>query len=595
MLDWLTVVSLPMLASVALALVCAQSFLVRTNILATMSTYLRAARIAARFRSIWWQGSAYFERPENADEFRRLLIRSGPVFIKLGQIMCQRPDVFPAPFLKRLESLQRDAPQHSFAATRLELILALQVSRLSDAFERFERRPLASGSIAQVHEAIYQGRRVAVKVRHPGIVQRVRDDLELLRTIVELGRRANNHHCRVIDVDRVMREMLAQCDMRHERRCLETMAINFRDNPLIEFPEPLFATEAVLIETFVEGVDYARLGDPARDSFAYRDDAEREQARALCKQATLAAFMQMILHDALLHADMHRGNILYRVERSPVDGRLVPRVVLLDFGIVVHLNDVQIEAIHELIVGLYQLHCQTVIQALSRCAMQNNDLDNRRFRAFSDDCVRLVADVNQRRLADGGINIAGVMQELLVLLHRNRLLIDGNLIRVMVDFIMINEGRQNLDDDNLFDDTCKWVLHSTDGEHFAVIIDHMVQFGMADFNRKAKIAGRLQSSGDERGSQAISLRSMSAARQAKYAKVESLRGALSMRGQSLTEAGSSMGVQQRAKVSQRRKRRLAAQADTDDNKDDCAGENDRSSNVVSRIDSGAAKAQTVTV
>jgi len=541
-----------------LALIWAKGLFTRHN-LQRMSTYVRALRIAARFRRIWWQGSAYFENAANADELRRLLICSGPVFIKLGQIMCQRPDVFPEPFLRRLASLQRDAPQHAFATTRLEVLLALNIRRLDDVFLRFEQQPLASGSIAQVHEAVYKdGRRVAVKVRHPGIVQQVKDDLGLLRTIVDIGRRANNHYCRVIDVDRVMREMLAQCDMQHELRCLQTIATNFDNNPLIEFPKPIFANEAVLIESFVEGLDYGQIGDPQFDRFEYRNDAEREQARALCKQATLAAFLQMILHDALLHADLHRGNIMYRIERSDDEQqRLVPRVILIDFGIVVHLNDVQIEAIHELIVGLYQLHCQTVIGALSRVAMQNNALDNQRFRAFSDDCVKLVASVDQRRMEEGGINIARVMQELLVLLHRNRLLVDGNMIRVIVDFIMINEGRDNLDDDNLFDHTCKWVLQSVDGEHFALIIDHLVQFGMADFNRKAKISGRV--TGDNgRASQAMALRRMSTARQVKYASVESLRGALSMRGESLTEAGSSMGVQQRAKLLQPRRRRQAA-------------------------------------
>ena len=522
-----------------------------------MSTYWRAARIVARFRRILWQGAAYFENPQNADELRTLLVSSGPVFIKLGQIMCQRPDVFPAPFLARLQSLQRDAPTHSFAVTRLEVLLALGVRRFEDVFDSFQRTPLASGSIAQVHEAVYKGKRVVVKVRHPNIVRRVHDDLQLLRTIVGIGRKLNNHYCRVIDVDRVMREMLAQCDMRHEEQCLRTMATNFQNNAVMQFPEPLFANEAVLIETFVDGVDLSRLGDPLHDPFCYSGDEERKQAHDLCKQATLAAFLQMILHDSLLHADLHRGNILYHMERAD-DGSLSPRVSLIDFGIVVHLNDVQREAIHELIVGLYQLHCETVIGALSRVAMQNNQVDAQRFRQFSTDCVNLVHEMNEKRLKCGGIDVPQVMQQLLVLLHKNRLLVDGNLIRVMVDFVMINEGRENRDDCNLFNETCDWVLHSDDGEQFACIVDHLVQFSLAEFNRTAKRNGRITGS-DGRKSQAMTVSSMSAARQASYAAVESLDGALSMRGQSMSEAGSCIGAQQRERLQKpRRRQRVAA-------------------------------------
>ena len=74
----------------------------------------------------------------------------------------------------------------------------------------------------------------------------------------------------------------------------------------------------------------------------------------------MASFFQMVLHDALLHADLHDGNMLYSIERRNDEEeskeRLVAHLHLLDFGIAVQLNDIQKEAIHQLIVGLYVLH-----------------------------------------------------------------------------------------------------------------------------------------------------------------------------------------------------------------------------------------------
>ncbi len=102
------------------------------------------------------------------------------------------------------------------------------------------------------------------------------------------------------------------------------------------------------------------------------------------------------------------------------------------------------------------------------------------------------------------------------------------------------------------------VLHSDDGEQFACIVDHLVQFSLAEFNRTAKRNGRITGS-DGRKSQAMTVSSMSAARQASYAAVESLDGALSMRGQSMSEAGSCIGAQQRERLQKpRRRQRVAA-------------------------------------
>lgn len=500
----------------------------------TMSTYWRMTKTAVRFRKVLWAGSAYFEDERNAPEFKRLLIESGPVFIKLGQWMAQRPDVFPRHFIAHLESLQREAPQHSFAETR-RIVEAALGARLDAAFEWFEQKPIASGSIAQVYRAHYQGRDVVVKVCHPNIARDVDRDLQLLRKLVAAGAAANNYHCKVVDVNRVTREMLAQCDMTHERKCIETIALNFAGNPLVHFPQPLFAAREILIETFVSGVDFSRIGDPAHDPFKYADDDEIAEAKALCKQVTMAAFLQMILHDALLHADLHRGNLLYHMERSKDDGRLIAHLTMLDLGIVVHLNDVQMDAVLQLIVGLYSVHPKTVVDALAKVAMQNNDFTSQVMDNFATDCGSLIMRIDGEQKARGGIDVAKVMDELLRLLHRHRLLVDGNLIRVMVDFILISEGRENKEDDNLTDDTIDWVLYGADGDHFP-IVEHLVGIPMAVERRKMDAAGRVKR--DDKKTQNMTVRSLSVARTTKYAQVESLGDALAMQNQSMMDAGS---------------------------------------------------------
>lgn len=483
-----------------------------------------------------WHGRAYFDNEHNAHEFRQLLIDSGPVFVKLGQWMCQRPDVFPPPFLAHLESLQRAAPTHSASDTHAALRDAFGGAEVLQTFDSFDDTPLASGSIAQVHRAVYRGEPVVVKVRHPNIVARVRSDLDLLAALVRFGRSINNHYCRVIDIDRVMGEMMAQCSMAHERRCLETMASNFEGNPIVRFPRVHFASEAVLVETMAVGVEFQHLGT-ARDPFAYRDDGERQRARLLCKMATMAAFFQMILHDALLHADLHRGNLLYAVERvADADGeRLVPRVTLLDFGMVVHLNDVQKEAVHQLIVGLYAMHADTTLEALAKMAMQNNTaVDRSNFDAFSRDVHTFLAQLRER-VHERHVSVPFIMESILGMLNANRLLIDANMIRVMVDFVLISDGRRNTVGDNLTEDTVQWVLYGDDGQHFP-IVEHLMQIPTADFNRRLCETGRGAPVVKE--AQFTANNSLSATRDARYAAVETLQKATALRGTSMAEAGS---------------------------------------------------------
>lgn len=515
----------------------------------------RIAKITFKFRAMIWHGEEYFKNVENAREFKRLLIESGPVFIKLGQWMVQRPDVFPAEFLKQLESLQREAPTHSFAETRTMVDSAMKAfgETFEQAFSEFSPLPLASGSIAQVYKAVWHGRPVVVKVRHPNITERVNSDLALLNALVKAGSHANNHYCRAIDVQRIMREMMAQCDMSHEKRCLESMRHNFANNPLIHFPEPYFATQDILIESFVDGIDYRMIGNPECDKFTYSNAEEIQQARDLCKQATMAAFLQMILHDALLHADLHGGNILYRIERFVPPGRgaprLVPHVTFLDFGMILHLNDVQKDAIHQLIVGLYAVHANSVVDALAKVAMQNNDVDARRFAEFAVDCAALIQSIDARRVANGALHVPTIMTDLLKMLHRHRLLIDGNMVRIMVDFILISEGRENLEHDNLTDDTIEWVLYSEDGEHFP-IIDHVMEIPLALEKRD----NQNKNNGDGTEYCSTSIQSISLSRAKKYASVESLGHAIAMRGASMQETGSVMNKKQRTEQKKQRVR-----------------------------------------
>ena len=105
---------------------------------------------------------------------------SGAAFIKWGQWSSTRPDMFPEDLCKALSSLHAQAPVHSFSFTRQRIKLEFGQD-IFDMFEYFESNPVASGSIAQVYRARLDNKDVAVKVRHPNVVEQIQLDFIILK------------------------------------------------------------------------------------------------------------------------------------------------------------------------------------------------------------------------------------------------------------------------------------------------------------------------------------------------------------------------------------------------------------------------------
>jgi len=105
--------------------------------------------------------------------------RAGACFVKWAQWSATRSDLFPVALCNSLAGLQAGAPAHSRRHTK-RLVEDAVGCQIDDYFDSFERKPIASGSIAQVHRATRKGQVLAVKVRHPKVGTRLRLDVTLL-------------------------------------------------------------------------------------------------------------------------------------------------------------------------------------------------------------------------------------------------------------------------------------------------------------------------------------------------------------------------------------------------------------------------------
>jgi aarF domain-containing kinase len=180
--------------------------------------------------------------------------------------------MFPELLCQELEQLQSSAPEHSwsFSKRMMESSLGLPQDSLLDVFDSFDEKPLASGSIAQVHKAQLDGKPVAVKIRHPRVAQLIDMDFRIMTAFARICDwipALSWLHIRE-SVEQFSHTMAAQAHLQVEAHHLEILNHNFRKWPHTKFPYPIYASPAVIIETFEPGVIVSEMID------AYDDMAE---------------------------------------------------------------------------------------------------------------------------------------------------------------------------------------------------------------------------------------------------------------------------------------------------------------------------------
>ena len=236
----------------------------------------------------------------------------GPI-MKIGQLLSYYGFDVPEEVTATLATLQ-DASTHLATERVLSIVEEELGMPAAEAFARFEPRPIATGSLGQVHRAeLADGRRVAVKVQYPNAERIVRSDLSSLALAKPF--------LRVLlarwDVDGLLRElgerMIEECDYRREAESQRYFRELLADEPAMHVPEPIdtHTTSRVLTSELAEGMPFAEFC--ARASQADRDRAG----------VTIMRFvMKTVLADRSFNSDMHPGNLLF--SRG--------RVHFLDFG-----------------------------------------------------------------------------------------------------------------------------------------------------------------------------------------------------------------------------------------------------------------------
>jgi len=272
-------------------------------------------------------------RAPRGQRLREALERLGPIFVKFGQVLSTRRDLLPTDIADELARLQDRVPPFDSAVAIATIERAFR-RPVSEIFVSFEREPVASASIAQVHFAVIRDRggrerEVAVKVLRPGMLPVIEKDLSLMRMMagwVESlsadGKRLKPREV-VAEFDKYLHDEL---DLVREAANAAQLRRNMAGLDLVLIPEMFwdFCHPEVMVMQRMHGVPISqveRLREAGVDT------------RQLARDGVTIFFTQ-VFRDGFFHADMHPGNI-----QVSLDAATFGRYIALDFGIIGTLTE----------------------------------------------------------------------------------------------------------------------------------------------------------------------------------------------------------------------------------------------------------------
>ncbi len=261
---------------------------------------------------------------EEAKKLRDAFIKSGPVFIKLGQMLSSRRDVIPEEYVEILSDLQDNVPMPDFGEVKEEI--ESEIGKIEGVFESFDKAGISGASLGLVYKARYKGKDVAVKVNRPHIKDIIRKDKVKVAEFIKL---LESNTGRSFALAPFIEEFLASLDteLDYEREAQSISIIREKIKELdleldVKVPGVFkeISTKKVLV---MEYLDFIKITDI--ESLKENNVDLRKLARVLDK-----LFIRLALREGRFHADPHPGNLGWMR-----DGK----IALMDFGMTSELPE----------------------------------------------------------------------------------------------------------------------------------------------------------------------------------------------------------------------------------------------------------------
>jgi len=374
-----------------------------------------------------WRKAEELARLRPPERVRRVLEELGPTFVKLGQVLATRVDLFGPEWLEEFSKLQDKAPPVDYELIHAQLTDDLG-SPPEEIFAEVQQEPLAAASLAQVHRAtLKDGTAVVLKVRRPGIRPVVEADLRLLRRLADIieseAPDLKQYRPKAL-VRQFSNSLRSELDFAAEGRHAERITSELDEDSGIVVPGVYweFSGERLNVQDYIDGIG-------GRD-FKALDAAGLDRHRIA--QRGTRAILNMILKHGFFHADPHPGNIKYLTDE---------RIALIDFGMVGRLSEDRRRQVAELLHGLVERDAEVVARILMDWSAAADDEPG----LLEGDIAEFVDRYHGVPLDQ--LDIAAIIGDMTGVLRRHNLLLPADLVLMLKAFITLEGMGRSLDPD----------------------------------------------------------------------------------------------------------------------------------------------------
>ena len=295
------------------------------------------------------------------ERIRLVFEELGPTFIKLGQLLSTRPDIFSEEYIEEFRKFQDKVPPFQFDKA-IQQIEGEFKRKVGELFLKIEEEPIAAASIAQVHRAVLlDGREVVVKVQRPGIEKTIDTDISIMYTLANLLIKYFPELSLlgpVAIVDEFSRTIRKEMNFTLEASNTMKFREMFMDNPHVYIPDVYweYTSKRVLTLESIKGIKIDNVEklkmegiDPARIAHILGE-----------------TFLRMVMVEGFFHGDFHAGNIFVL---GPEE------IALVDFGITGRITDELKESLATMFIGLATQDYDTLVDEYARMGLLPDGID----------------------------------------------------------------------------------------------------------------------------------------------------------------------------------------------------------------------------
>jgi ubiquinone biosynthesis protein len=276
-------------------------------------------------------------RPSIARGARQQLTELGPTFVKIGQYISTREDLFPVEIIEEFQNLQDNVEPFDISEVSLDL-------------NNVSPEPIAAASLGQVHMCEYNGKECVVKILRPNVREQVTDDVKNLLIITKLFEVINPTGSRdlTLFVKELESMLKMETDYNLEAENTKNFRNNFRDVDWVIIPEVYYSTENVIVMEYVPSKKIT--------------DVKGYKGKSLAWALTKSQIMQ-VLKTGFFHGDPHPGNV----------GILKGKLVYYDFGMVSEITIKQKRTLLALLFAITNENEEQILAILNNLGIVSSD------------------------------------------------------------------------------------------------------------------------------------------------------------------------------------------------------------------------------